>query len=156
MRREGVNLTQKHFYQMKMGLIVLSSHLRVRCSWVFQITAVLPIWAGYSPDLSRSQTKAVYRGILMTMENTTTLRKHMFSHRQLNRHQTNKQTQCAQQSVTQEHREFWICFYLLLFRACGTWKCPPPWSFQMVRAGWKHKGKCFSNKVIEKKMVKTG
>ena len=34
-----------HFFQMKTGLIDTSSRARVRCSWVFQITASLPIWA---------------------------------------------------------------------------------------------------------------
>ena len=69
------------FFNLKL-LIDVSSYARVRCSWVlFQITAVLSLSEVGIVTIS-SQTKAVYRRILMTMENRSALRKHMLCDRQ--------------------------------------------------------------------------
>ena len=63
-------------------LIDVSYYARVRCSRVFfQITAVLSLSEVGIVTIS-SQTKAVYRRILMTMENRSALRKHMLCDRQ--------------------------------------------------------------------------
>ena len=76
----------------------------------------------YSPDLSPSQTKAVYRGILMTMENSTTLRKHMFCDRQLNRHQTNKHSVLNKVSHKNTGSfNFLICCFSCLWHF--SWRC---------------------------------
>ena len=75
----------------------------------------------FSRSLS-SQTKAVYRGILMTMENSTTLRKHMFCDWQLNRHQTNKHSVLNKVSHKNTGSfNFLICCFSCLWHF--SWRC---------------------------------